>query len=54
MYYYYSYFNVAIPMLNGNANKDCCCCCCCFTCSQQGKSTWRRVKSALQKSARQK
>ena len=22
MYYYYSYFNVAIPMLNGNANKD--------------------------------
>ena len=21
MYYYYSYFNVAIPMLNGNANK---------------------------------
>ena len=28
MYYYYSYLNVAIPMLNGNANKDCCCCCC--------------------------
>ena len=28
MYYYYSYFNVAIPMLNGNANKDCCCFCC--------------------------
>ena len=26
MYYYYSYFNLAIPMLNGNANKDCCCC----------------------------
>ena len=21
MYYYYSYFNVAIPMLNGNAKK---------------------------------
>ena len=20
----------AVPVLNGNANKDCCCCCCCF------------------------
>ena len=26
MYYCYSYFNVAILVLNGNANKDCCCC----------------------------
>ena len=35
----------AIPVLNGNANKDCCCCC---SLKYPVPATWNHINSPLQ------